>query len=514
MNILIVDDLVSVVNGIIKGVDWDSLGILGVYKAHNVYEAKVLMNNLNIDILLTDIEMPGESGLDLTEWVKEKGFDTECIFMSSHADFDYARRALRSGGFRYVLLPCSYEEIKEAIHDAMEKLKEDRKQRRFSEYGRIMTEDVWAEKLLFRECLEKDKNKRALEKLIELGRFSQDTKGYLCYLKINSQSIDAEQWDAQLMEFTLNNVISELMAPLQQRILLCQMNIREYWFFCDGDDKGYVPSREIFNRQIQLLDETMKGILRLDTRILYRYCDKLPDLPEICQDMRGSVPTKEEYQRLRTEKVSNRWLQYYNTEYIINLKSDVSGFLDREKEKGEGFFQNVRMQLHIDLVQLMYKYLNQYNDPIFSIFETQEMYKRYINAYKTSDDLLWMAEMIQNYSSRRSFPDSQAQDPVQAVTRYVQEHISQDIKRSDLADHVHLNIDYLSRIFKREKGMTLNDYIILEKMNVAKNLLTTTKLPVSLIAMKVGYSNFSYFSKLYKKVHGCSPAQERENKQI
>ena len=62
--------------------------------------------------------------------------------------------------------------------------------------------------------------------------------------------------------------------------------------------------------------------------------------------------------------------------------------------------------------------------------------------------------------------------------------------------------------------MTLNDYIILEKMNVAKNLLTTTKLPVSLIAMKVGYSNFSYFSKLYKKVHGCSPAQERENKQI
>ena len=62
--------------------------------------------------------------------------------------------------------------------------------------------------------------------------------------------------------------------------------------------------------------------------------------------------------------------------------------------------------------------------------------------------------------------------------------------------------------------MTLNDYIILEKMNVAKNLLTTTKLPVSLIAMKVGYSNFSYFSKLYKKVHGCSPAQERDNKQI
>ena len=60
--------------------------------------------------------------------------------------------------------------------------------------------------------------------------------------------------------------------------------------------------------------------------------------------------------------------------------------------------------------------------------------------------------MIQNYIMRRSIPPGTSEDPVQEVTRYVHEHISQDIKRSDLANHVHLNIDYLSRIFKREKG--------------------------------------------------------------
>ena len=74
---------------------------------------------------------------------------------------------------------------------------------------------------------------------------------------------------------------------------------------------------------------------------------------------------------------------------------------------------------------------------------------------------------------------------------------------------MHMNIDYLARIFKKNTGMTLNDYIINEKMEVARNLLITTKLPVGLIAMKVGYSNFSYFSKLYKKTYNKTPAEER-----
>lgn len=78
-------------------------------------------------------------------------------------------------------------------------------------------------------------------------------------------------------------------------------------------------------------------------------------------------------------------------------------------------------------------------------------------------------------------------------------NINQDLKRSDLAELVHLNIDYLSRVFKKEKGVTLNDYIVFEKLNVAENLLKTTRLPISLIAMKVGYSNFSYFRNSTKR---------------
>lgn len=107
--------------------------------------------------------------------------------------------------------------------------------------------------------------------------------------------------------------------------------------------------------------------------------------------------------------------------------------------------------------------------------------------------------------------ETEGADVIGQVVRYIREHINQDLKRSDLAELVHLNIDYLSRVFKKEKGVTLNDYIVFEKLNVAENLLKTTRLPISLIATKVGYSNFSYFSKLYKKVKGRSPAEERSD---
>lgn len=63
---------------------------------------------------------------------------------------------------------------------------------------------------------------------------------------------------------------------------------------------------------------------------------------------------------------------------------------------------------------------------------------------------------------------------------------------------VHLNPDYLNRMFKKETGLTLKEYVIWQKMQEAQSLLRTTSLPVSLIAAKVGYSNFAHFSTSYK----------------
>lgn len=71
------------------------------------------------------------------------------------------------------------------------------------------------------------------------------------------------------------------------------------------------------------------------------------------------------------------------------------------------------------------------------------------------------------------------------------------------------NLVALHRLFKKETGMNLKDYIIQQKMQEAQSLLCTTNLPISLIAAKVGYTNFGHFSTSYKKFYHKTPQEER-----
>lgn len=64
----------------------EKLGIDQVYKAGNAAEAKRILRACTVDILLSDIEMPGESGLQLLEWVRNEQMDIACIFLTAHAD--------------------------------------------------------------------------------------------------------------------------------------------------------------------------------------------------------------------------------------------------------------------------------------------------------------------------------------------------------------------------------------------------------------------------------------------
>ena len=85
----------------------------------------------------------------------------------------------------------------------------------------------------------------------------------------------------------------------------------------------------------------------------------------------------------------------------------------------------------------------------------------------------------------------------------------EDMSREDIANHVYLNPDYLTRIFKRETGMSISDYVLQQRLGIAAELLAGTDLPISAIASKVGYANFSHFSRMFKKHMDLGPAEYR-----
>lgn len=408
MNVLLADDMQSVVNGMEKGINWEELGVSAIYKAYNVYEAKVLLNNLDIDILMTDVEMPGENGLDLVAWIRERNLDIECIILSSHANFDYAQRAIRVNSFQYILLPCSYSEIEAVLKKAIESLQQHREKARLYKYGKMFTDNDWFDAILFEKCLDESMNKEAIGKLQAIYNVDTDSGGYLCRLSISPTATILDQCETKLLQFVFHNILTELAQTHQRNVFVHQRERNTYiCFFYSAADSA--PDHLSFQSELDEMKEIFSRTLRIETNIQYLYCENFEKIAGVYRQM----------ERMAT-----------------------------------------------------------------ATFEEECL----------SDE------------------DAKENDVISEVVEYVRHHTNQDIKRSDLAELVHLNIDYLARIFKKETGTTLNDFIIEEKMKVAKNLLRTTRLPVSLIATKVGYSNFSYFTKLYKKHYGKTPMEEREGK--
>ena len=99
---------------------------------------------------------------------------------------------------------------------------------------------------------------------------------------------------------------------------------------------------------------------------------------------------------------------------------------------------------------------------------------------------------------------------IDIVKRYIAEHISEDLQRDDLAKLVFMNSDYLSRLFKKQEGIGLAEYIIQKKLDFAKKLLKSTRLPVVDIAARTGFSYSSYFIRIFKKKEGMTPEQYRK----
>lgn len=129
-NILLVDDEELAIRGIEDGVDWNKLHIQKVFKAHSMETAIRMISNYEIQMVITDIEMPNGSGLDLIKWVKANKPEIVCIFYTGYAKFEYAQEAVRLGAEDYLLKPIPYDQLENIIsnvEDKLLKVGEDRK---------------------------------------------------------------------------------------------------------------------------------------------------------------------------------------------------------------------------------------------------------------------------------------------------------------------------------------------------------------------------------------------------
>ena len=97
------------------------------------------------------------------------------------------------------------------------------------------------------------------------------------------------------------------------------------------------------------------------------------------------------------------------------------------------------------------------------------------------------------------------------ISEYVKQHINEEIDRNKIAVSVHMNADYLSKIFKKKTGITISEYIRLEKLNYSKYLLRNTSLNIAEISSQLCFSSQAHFSNSFKKQFGYSPMEYKNS---
>lgn len=136
MKLLMVNDERLIAESMKADILWSEYGIDQVYLAFGAAEAKSLLLDVPVDILLLDIEMPGENGISLLRWVRAQGMNIECIFLTCHANFEYAREAVKMGCQDYILMPAREEEIGASVRRVVERILNTKDAKRLQEYGK------------------------------------------------------------------------------------------------------------------------------------------------------------------------------------------------------------------------------------------------------------------------------------------------------------------------------------------------------------------------------------------
>ena len=105
---------------------------------------------------------------------------------------------------------------------------------------------------------------------------------------------------------------------------------------------------------------------------------------------------------------------------------------------------------------------------------------------------------------------TEEENAVECVKTYMEQHWKENVSRTRMAELVHFHPDYLSRIFKEATGFSMTDYLTELRMQEAKRRLLKTRERISEVALEVGYTDLSYFTRIFRRRFGVSPREYRK----
>lgn len=508
--VLVVDDDLLVREGISTIVDWPSIGAELVGAAENGVQAFERIEEHSPDIVITDLEMPGMDGLELTRRTKERFPETTVVILSGHGEFGYAREAMQLGVRHYLLKPSGEEEICRVLREIMQEKEWKRGKENFLEKIRRNLEKVMPE---VREQFLKD---------YVSGRVysAHDLSFYSDYLNIAEGQVSAlllkmEAPPEYEKLFALKRMAEEMMrneGPVVAAII--------------GETVLLVAQSQLFQQMaawLTRIKDVFFNYYSIDVTIAVSGSGSFRNLPELYREAQdvltyrfylgeGSIITREDVRR--------RW-----SPSDVPLAMDVdkiagvvkSGNRGQTERELDAYFLKLRgadCDIHPAKTYCLelFSAIVRQSPP-----EQMASQMKRMSEFERADTLEHIAALIRSVAgtiANANFEQTSRKHGavLDSVIRCVEQHLHrEELSLTWIAkEMMYMNEDYLGKLFKKELGEKFSQYVQRIRMEKAKRLLAETDLKTYEIAERIGLGKYpQYFSQAFKKHTGVSPTEFR-----
>ena len=474
--VCIADDEKWVLESITRRIKQCKLPIEICGTAQNGLEAYEIYEKVRPDIFFVDISMPLCGGLEFVERVRrlDKESNTKFIIVSGYDDFEYMKKAIKSGVVNYIMKPIAQKELYETLEELcqnfeMEKEKEwktGKNWKNFKEYSSLKELFSGTVLLIFGEKIAEilRENTIAMEVLRKIEEY-YDTCETIYFHECENML---------LLMFSGNLLFEQEIYCIWKKL----KQFQEIWLVYEGG-RQLALSEAMEEIEVTLNTRFWQGtmhVLSAGQRESKANVD-LSNLERSIENTREEE-WKKEITKLATEIFEQK-------EHNVLLKS---------------FYQSVLILI-----------ANKYRQHSYEIPEnlTEEFYPYALERCMTRQEIQKKLYEYTRLIHEKILQDSQKSEMVEQVIEYLEYHYEEDINFNDVANEFFIAPNYLYRKFKEKKNMSVMQYLEDIRMKKAKELLKNSTLSVTEIAARTGYGGSNYFSRIFKKSCGKTPREYR-----
>lgn len=486
-------------------VDWNMYGFELAGMFENGQAALDAFDDICPDFVLTDTKMPVCDGITLIREIKQRSPNTICVILSAYGDLDYVKEGIRVGADDYLLkLDITQEKLGQMLSVTAQRLKETRK-------GGVAS--VSSDRKMGRD--------RFLRSWIR-GEYTEHST-LLDYLKfygihfphnqILCMDIVINEVDGGIRKTPQKELCTAIRQTLEQTLNSCGtwilVDLRAAQFCALGNlDDG--PVEQYMENVRNCVLFSLKSVLNLSSVQVNIALAR--ELTEVCTVFQQLFSTKDPaIKESAAEALTVKVEQIVNALLALRYSDVTTGLRELNRLFSGGAFYSIEvLRNHCSYLLLTLKTAMQ-KDPILESL-MQEKYtllkNELMNCFFHRELSDWVDELCVILEQMEQTRAPSASLAAKAAG-YIHQHYNEDLSLDTIAQSINISPTYLSRIFAKEHGVGIQEYITDLRILKAKQLLTETGDKVYEIAAQVGYSDAIYFNKLFKRRTGKTPKEYR-----